>query len=109
MPLSRTASAVHLWIDNAPESLKSAGLLARECGVCKGEFLALQRDCVTLFDNPDEYGTWGRLNIRRGLKRDARKRVLSITSPMREVLVRLLERSKCKYVFVPKESRSARL
>jgi integrase len=87
------------WLAASPSPLYEASVLARECGICRGEMLALQRDCIEMLEEPDEDDLYGELDIRRGLKRSYRRRKLRITAAMREALLPLLRRSQCEYVF----------
>jgi hypothetical protein len=70
----------------------------------RNELIALQKDCVQLTSTPDARGFYGILDIKRGLKRESRKRKLPITAEMREVLVPSLVQSKCKFVLTCTES-----
>jgi integrase len=93
------------WLEVAPEPLRSASVLTHDAGICRGELLALERDCVILRDTPLG-GFWGSIEIRRGLKRDARRRTLPITQAMAVVLHRLLAESQCSHVFSALEDRT---
>jgi integrase len=86
------------WLVEAPEELRDASILARNCGICEGELLALQRDCVKL-SSASNGDLWGYIDVKRGLKREARRRQLNINPAMREVLLRQMQRSKCSHVF----------
>ena len=86
--------------------MRSASILAHDGGICRGELLALQRDCVNLKDKPDERGFWDTISLRRGLKRTARNRDIPITEDMAAVPNSLLAQSKCEYVFTSLQDHS---
>jgi integrase len=86
------------WLEISPEPTRSASILAHDCGISRDELLALQRDCIVLYETPQN-GMWGKLSVRRGLKRSSRRRDLPIMQDMAVVLHRLLAESKCDHVF----------
>jgi integrase len=94
------------WIQTAPEPLRSASVIARNCGMSRNELIALQKDCVHMADAADPRGFFGVVDVKRGLKRDSRKRKLPITAAMRDVLIAALKQSKCKHVLTCPESPS---
>lgn len=97
------------WSEALPEPLRSCSVIAGECGMSRNEIIALEKDCVTLNAEADPRGFFGVIDVKRGLKRESRKRKLPITTAMRDVLGVALAESKCKYVFTGAESKARRV
>jgi integrase len=70
----------------------------------RNELIALQKDCVHLSDHHDDRGFYGTIEVKRGLKRDSRRRKLPITSAMRDALVAAVAQSRCKHALTSPES-----
>lgn len=87
------------WIELCPEPLRSASVIARWTGVSRNEMIALQKDSVSILDDPDGDGFYGDIIVKRGLKRDSRRRTLKVNLAVRDVLRSLLENSRCDHVF----------
>jgi integrase len=97
------------WLNSSPEPLKSAPILARNCGICRGEMIALQKDSVVLLESHDSDGFFGEIEIRRGLKRTCRRRTLKINRQMRDALQALIAKSICAHMFTTPDSAERQL
>lgn len=87
------------WLDCCSEPLRSISLLAMQTGMRVGEILALQKDNVVLFDQANDTGAFGSIEVEAGLKAPHRRRTVPLSRELRDSLRVLTSRSECRHVF----------
>ena len=89
----------------APEPLKSCLRMGCEIGICETELIELQKSDVHMEEEPDQWGHYGYLSIRKG-KTAFRKRNLPVTERVQQILLIWLAKSKSNLVFTTGDDKS---
>jgi site-specific recombinase XerD len=99
-PYFFTEEECRKWLDCCTEPLRSVSVLAIHTGMRGSEILALEKDSVSLFDQPDDTGAYGKIEV-RAAARKARycRRTLPVNRELRDTLRTLISDSQCQRVF----------
>jgi site-specific recombinase XerD len=99
-PYFFTEEECRKWLDCCTEPLRSVSVLAIQTGMRVSEILALKKDSVSLFDQPDDTGAYGKIEV-RAAARKARycRRTLPANRELRDTLRTLISDSQCQHVF----------
>lgn len=99
-PYFFTEEECRKWLDCCTEPLRSVSVLAIHTGMRVSEILALEKDSVSLFDQPDDKGAYGKIEVRAGTRKVRYcRRTLPVNRELRDTLRALISNSQCQRVF----------